>query len=627
MASFFPQSPRYQSPMRDVRLATWLVRKVALRSSGAALSGLLALGMAALVLLGLTSVSAREVAVHQHERGTDIAVLVDPAQSTGNSDDLRIIDPRTTNARRWDGHEIRREYYNSGNSHLVAPGVPAMPGPGEFYASPDLVELMSSNPVIAALFTSERLVGEISPKGLVQPHELRAILGVNADRNLLTKVDGFGGTAPAGNKAESDTQKVLDLSVTAYVLALVWIPAAFFVLIISRLAASHRRRRASALHLIGYPKWRIQLLHFVEAACICLPSTVIACLFHWAVARRATTLPGTTFGFYSSDAHLSLTTYLVVGTLLTLVVCCAVSNDRRPAWRMRRAHHHTHEQQHPNGLPRLGSAALASGFVLLALPSAVSLEGGLTPLALWAGIVLSAIGIAVAGPALVTRVLAVRIERSAASRLVGKRMASHRVTTALRLASVMSVIIVLLVGSQAFAALLNGGSAEDWSQRAEAQGQVPIVATDLSGALTLDEVSSVDILGGATELRSARADGEFVNVVFSSCERLHVLTGHSKDADCPVTNTPRWLRQAPATDIGPPVADQLTLSSGERISTPPTTAALDVPGSPEAFVGALLLPPDLAPDTRQTDGAIFFLLAPAPDVSTKDGSAARIGDI
>lgn len=595
--------------MRDLAVAAWLVRKVALRGLGAGMPALLlAIGMAVIVMLGLASVSAGQVAVHQNDRATDLAVMVDPAQSAGDADDLRIVDPRTTNARRWSGLEIRREYYAAGSSRLMAPGVPTMPGRGEFYASPALVDRMSSDPVVAALFKSERLVGHISPEGLVQPHELRAILGVGADRNLLIRVDGFGGT-PAPSVAERDPQTVLDLSVTAYVLALVWIPAAFFVLIISRLAASRRQRRAAALHLIGYPKWRIHLLHFVEATCICLPSTLIAGVLHWGVTRRATTLPGTTFGFYSSDAQLPFTTYLVVGAALLLLVCFAVSSDRAS-----RSGRRASPKPRRREVPRVGSAALAGGFLLLALPSAASLSGVLTPLALWVGIVLSSVGIAVAGPALVTIVLAARLEHSTAPGLVGRRMASHRVTTALRLASVLSVIIVLLLGSQSFASVLNGGSARDWSQRLDAQGQVPIVATDLSGALTLDAVSGVGPLRGVTELRSVQTAGGFVNVVFSSCERLYALTGRRDASDCP-TQGPMWLGQAPTSDPSRKLGERLTLPSGEKSPIPDATATLDTPGLPDAFAGALLLPPPLAGDTQQANGATFFLLAPATEVT------------
>lgn len=596
--------------MRDLRIATWLVRKVALRGPGAALPALLlAIGMATIVLLGLTSVSARQLVGLQHERATDIAVLVNPAQSAGDPGDLRIVDPRIINARRWNGYEIRREYYVAGRSHLVPPGVPAMPGPEEFYASPDLIDLMSSDPVVASLFGSQRLVGEIVPAGLVQPHELRAILGASANRSLLTKVDGFGGT-PAPNVAENSPTLVLDLSVTAYVLALVWVPAAFFVVIISRLAASRRERRSVALHMLGYPKWRIRLLHLVEAACICLPATIVACVVHWVGTHSVTTLPGTTFGFFSSDAQLPLTTYLLVGTLLLLAVCLTVSSDRR----ILRSERRTKRDRRAGKVPRLGLATLVTGLLLLALPSVASLHGVLTPLALWVGIVLSSIGIAAAGPRLVTSALAVGVERTTASRLVGRRMASHRVTTALRLASVMSVIIVLLLGSQSFATVLNGGSAQDWAQQVGTQERVPVVATDLSGAVTLGQVSSVDPLGTVTELRYVKVKGEFMKVVFTSCKRLYALTGRRNVSDCPDTEHPRWLGAAPHGGPGRKAAHELTLPSGKTVDLPPLTETLDVPGMPGAFAGALMLPIDLAPDTSQSSGT-FFLLAPAPHVT------------
>jgi hypothetical protein len=489
--------------MRDARLTGYLVRRVALRGrTMVPLAILLAVGTAITVFLALASASALHVVGRQDDRHVATTVRMDPSQSSGTADDLRIVDPRVTNRRRWSGYDIRREFYAAGgNAAPIPPGVPRVPAAGEYFASPDLVELIRTNATVANLFGSQRLVGEIGSGGLVQPHELRAVVGVDSRSALLTRVDGFGGTA-ATNVSEDDSNPVLDASVGVYVLALVWLPAAFFVLIVAKLAAYRRRARAAALHLIGYPKWRIQVLHFAEAAVVCLPAAVLAYLAFARITSSATTLPGTSFGFYAADAHLSLGWCITIATSVLLVVCAVVSSDVRPLGRDER-------RGERRGILRLFRPAvgcLVAGFVLLALPTVAPLGGPLTPVALWSGTFLSAVGIATAGPSLVTRLLARRVERAAAPALVGRRMAAYRVTTALRLASVMSVIVVLLLGSQAFAAVLNGGSAKDWDERVAGLGHVPVVATDLSGQLTLSHVVEASQADPAAELRTLTTD-------------------------------------------------------------------------------------------------------------------------
>jgi hypothetical protein len=435
---------------------------------------------------------------------------------------------------------------------------------------------------------------------------------------LLTRVDGFGGTA-ATNVSEDDSNPVLDASVGVYVLALVWLPAAFFVLIVAKLAAYRRRARAAALHLIGYPKWRIQVLHFAEAAVVCLPAAVLAYLAFARITSSATTLPGTSFGFYAADAHLSLGWCITIATSVLLVVCAVVSSDVRPLGRDER-------RGERRGILRLFRPAvgcLVAGFVLLALPTVAPLGGPLTPVALWSGTFLSAVGIATAGPSLVTRLLARRVERAAAPALVGRRMAAYRVTTALRLASVMSVIVVLLLGSQAFAAVLNGGSAKDWDERVAGLGHVPVVATDLSGQLTLSHVVEASQADPAAELRTLTTDTASVNGVFATCTTLVALTGRGDRGQCADASAPRWLGQTPR-GATPGSLGELKLRGQPPLDLGNISNVLSLPGLPDAFTGALLLPPGQAAGGSTDSGATYFLVVPSPVLAPSLAAVASL---
>jgi hypothetical protein len=590
----------------------WLARRVLTRGDRATtLTVLLALGAGVIVFLGLSSASTLDVVAHHRDRVTATRVKMDPAQSSGKPSDLRIVDPRITNSRRVDGYDVRREFYVAGDKSAPVPvGVPRVPAVGEFFASPDLTALIRTNPAVARLFEGQRMVGTVKASGLVEPHELRAVVGAPRDFPLLTKVDGFGGMA-AANVTEDSGNRALNVGVLLYVLTIVWLPVVFFVLLIAKLAAARRRTRSAALHLIGYPKWRIQLLHCVEAFVVCLPGTLVAGVIHWLGTRSSSEVPGTSFGFFAQDARLSWLTYVAISATILLVLCLAVSSDLRPLGGTKA---NTDRQDATGMTTALGSAALVTGLVMLALPSLMSVQGGLTPLTIWIGIVLVSGGLALAGPRLVMKLLNKGAGKSSAAALIGRRMAAHKVTTSLRLASVLSVIVVLLIGSQAFTAVLSGGSVDDWQARVEKQANVPVVATDLAEQASLADVKRSARIKTVAELQSATAAGASVNIVFATCGDVVRLSGRRDAGQCSGVTDPVWIGHNPnaSREVTP---DELTIDSrGKPLALSGTNGVrqvIDVPGVPEPFVGALLLPPEQSGHVADAEGGTFFLVIPS----------------
>ncbi|MBF4162421.1 FtsX-like permease family protein [Nocardioides acrostichi] len=600
--------------MDDARSLAWLARRFVQRGAGAWLSLLLAVGMAVIVLVGLGSASAIQAIGRQHQRSTDLSAVLVPDGGSAESIGLRMIDPAALTQRRWNGRTIDREFFAAGDDasadEVAIPGVPRVPQAGDFYASPDLVRLVERDPVVAALFGAEHLVGTIDDVGLRQPHELRAVIGVSARRGLLVPVEGFGGDSgqagPASEPAEAvASQRVLDLSVAGYVVVLVWLPLGFFLVVVSRLASARRRQRVAALRLIGVDARRVWALQFLEASAVCIPAGIVAAgLYTWTTSW-ATRLPGTDVGFFASDVQLSFATRLVIclGLIGTTCGCVAAdARERRPARRAATA---------DASISRTGVGALVLGLLLLALPSLTDLRNGLTPLALWGGLVAAAAGLAVAGPQLVTRVLGRRLGSAGPTQLVGRRLASDRVALTLRLAGVMSVIIVLLIGSVAFTALLDGGTAQAWEARARAQQQVPIVATDLSGALTLSRVRSVPALDKAIEVRSVTTGSVPLGVVFATCDELAGLVGAASPGNCESDPGPRWLGRLPTQARLRSLGSTIDIAGAGRVRLPGRVGIAWIEGLPRQLRGALVLPPSRAPSTPQGDGATFLTLSPA----------------
>ena len=137
---------------------------------------LLAVTVAVVTLLSLGAASVPPALAAQDERERDRQVI-DAANPADALLWAEATDP--TFERRWNEHDISRLFVSGQTGAPSPPGVSALPQPGEVYLSPDLRDLMGSDPVVASLFDGYRVVGRVTGTGLTQPHELRAVVGVS----------------------------------------------------------------------------------------------------------------------------------------------------------------------------------------------------------------------------------------------------------------------------------------------------------------------------------------------------------------------------------------------------------------------------------------------------------------
>ena len=593
--------------MITLRYSWWLIARIARRRRGEGASTVvLVLGTMLLVGLALATATVPRVVHGQSARLLATAPRLDPDQSSGRASDLRMVVPVTTNTRRWEGRAVTRDFYARGTSTLTAPGVPAMPAAGEFYASPELATLIKHDSVVGALFSHQRMVGTIGPQGLTEPHQLLAIVGVDGHEQLLVKVLGFG-VATAARLSGYQDRTWLDRFVACYSGAIVWLPGLCLMVIVARLSLRTRATRARALRLIGCSRVQVYGLQSAEAAAVCTPSALVAAVVFWWRMRRATVIPGTNLGFFPVDGRMPLWEYVViiglVVVLLGLIVAfSSVHADENlpqrssagPASRRR--------------LASSGGVAFALGLLLLALPTLIRSHNPLLPLSLWAGIAFIAVGLGSAGPVMVATMLR-RLDKDTSSvgRLVGVRLvAVGHVSPALRLGSAICVLVVLFLGGQSFASVFNGGDSQQWADQLAQHPLVPAQVTDLTGDLTLDEVMSSAERSAGAELSSLRIGRHQIPVVYATCADLAALSG-VRSADC--SSIPQWIR------VGGPIVKHPTgtvkLPVGESIRLPPARDAIAIANLPASFNGALLLPRGQAP-TRASrhQGSTYFLLIP-----------------
>ena len=251
----------------ELEARAWLAWRIAARSrGGAAPSLVLAAGVVCMTVVASATAAVPHAAAQRAERLQAVTPRLDDRAAV-DTDQLRMIDPLATGGRRWHGHEIVRGYYVRGSSTTTAPGVPRMPAAKEYYASPELVRLMDTDPTVAALFEGWKRLGTIGTLGLVEPHELRAIAGVPATQPLLVNVAGFGSRQPIGPSALDDNT-VLNRVVAAFVTVVIWLPAIALIVILARLASAQRQRRARALQLVGLSRTAVRAFHALETAVV-----------------------------------------------------------------------------------------------------------------------------------------------------------------------------------------------------------------------------------------------------------------------------------------------------------------------------------------------------------------------
>ena len=607
VVAFSHRPASHSAWVSEVRQRAELAVRFALSGKDRLTSSLLMMvGVAAAVVLALATLGAPHVAADRAERTEEIAPQIHyPEGSPDDPSRLRMIDPSAAGERRWAGHAVTRHYYAAGTSTLMPPGVSRMPASGEYVASPALVDLVERDRTIAELFSGMSRIGVIDSDGLVQPHELRAVVGISGDPRtpLLVEVDGFGGP-PSGFV---DDRGNLNRLVSFFVLALIWLPVGAFIVVISRLSSRQRARRARSLRLVGMSRRSVLLVHALEAAVICLPAALVGALVYDLMVVRMTAVPGTRIGFFGEPARAGWS----ISALVAVLVVAAFSTSAATAIRrsLETGSAATAANTSSSGLRRSwGLKILVAGLVMLVIaPMVLDLFGGVGFISLWVGCALVALGTGATGSSLVTTAM----QRSGAkarraSALVGLRLGGVE-STSVRLASLFSIIVILLLGGLAFMNILNGGSMRSWDQRLDAEPRIPVIVTDLVGDLSLPEVRAIAPATGAVESMEIRHDRKDIPVLFGTCADLELLTGTASQG---CSNRPQWIVPEGAASRPRPTGT-LELPEGARVQLPQGSApAMQMPSQamPDAFAGALRVPRHLAPTVPNGDSSTYLLL-------------------
>ena len=428
---------------------SWLAVRLALRSGREAATRLImiAAGVALGVVLLLTALASFAGLQAQDQRTGWLQTSVHNLQPSA---------PANTTERLWwlkthdefHGQLIQRvDLAATGPHSPVPPGIAALPGPGQFYASPAMAALLASVPAnqLGDRYPGHQigLIGHgalATPDALVivvgdRPSQLASRPGAIAVRNIET--------APTPHRLSTFQQVGLGLAAAGLLF-----PILTLVAMATRIAAARREQRLAALRLVGATVRQVAAVAAVEAA----------------AAAFAGALGGTTlfYGLRPTLAHIRVTGDrwypgdLNPGVLTITAVCIAVPLAAAAAAiaTLRRV------QQSPLEVTRRVTPTpptskrlipLALGLLILCVfalaghPYDRGTSSTYAPTVV-AGFVLIMIGIIVAGPWLTmaaSRLLTIR-PRRAATLIAGRRLQDNP-SAAFR--AVSGLILAVFVGS------------------------------------------------------------------------------------------------------------------------------------------------------------------------------------
>jgi len=339
----------------------------------------------------------------------------------------------------------------------VPPGIAHLPGPGEFYASPALTELLRSAPAgeLRGRFPG-RQIGTIGAAALPSPTSLIIVIGHDA-RPLsrlpgAVAVRGIQQTPASCFNCQSGTGSgpVLKWILAGGAVALL-LPVLILIATASRLSAARREERFAAMRLVGATPHQVSVVSAVEATVAALAGVAAGFALFFLFRPVLSHVPFTGAPFAQGDLSLpgADVALVVIGVPVAAVVSARLA--------LRRV------QISPLGVSRRASAAppkivrvipLLAGLALLAYFAAHGKPGsnGGQILELLVTFVLVVVGLVLAGPWLTkagSRLMASRSNRPA-TLIAGRRLLDNP-KAAFR--SISGLVIALFIASAAIGAL------------------------------------------------------------------------------------------------------------------------------------------------------------------------------
>jgi hypothetical protein len=210
---------------------------------------------------------------------------------------------------------VRVDVASTGAHPPVPPGIPRLPGPGQYYASPALAALLRSTPAteLSSRFDGTQ-VGTIGPSALPSPNDLVIVIGQST--HTMAKVAGAGTITSfltSTNNGGPDTSGTTGLQIILAILALVLLfPVLVFVGAAMRLSAARREQRLAAIRLAGATMRQVSVIATVEALIAAVAGVVIGFVLYYVTEPALVHVPFAGQPLQASDLSIGVIDVLVV---------------------------------------------------------------------------------------------------------------------------------------------------------------------------------------------------------------------------------------------------------------------------------------------------------------------------
>jgi hypothetical protein len=339
----------------------------------------------------------------------------------------------------------------------VPPGIPHLPGPGEYYASPALTTLIASQPAdeLSDRFPGHQ-IGTIGAAALPSPNSLIIVIG-HAARQLsqapgAVEVGAIQRTPASCYACQNSigSGPVLQFTLAGGAVALL-LPVLILIATASRLSAARREERFAAMRLVGATPRQVSVISAVEAVVAAVTGVAIGFALFFVCRPLLYHVPFTGAPLAQGDLSLDgIDIMLVVlGVPLTAVVSARLALRRvqiSPLGVTRRTS--SRPPRIVRIIPLLAGIAVLAYFDAHGKPGAI---GGQL-LELLVGFVLLVVGLVLAGPWFTTagaRLMAKRASRP--STLIAGRRLLDNPKAAFRFIS--GLVVALFVASALIGAL------------------------------------------------------------------------------------------------------------------------------------------------------------------------------
>jgi hypothetical protein len=386
-------------------------------------------------------------------------------------------------ADRYQGKVIGRvDIAPTGPNAPVPPGIPRLPGPGQYYVSPALAKLIASTPAdqLATRYGSTQ-VGIIGDAALPAPNSLIVIAGDTVAQlsrapyaHLTSSISTTSPSSCNGSDcavgAGIDANGI-DLILAAVACTLLF-PVLIFVATATRLSAARREQRFAAMRLVGATRRQLSAISAVESTVASIVGVALGFASFYALRGPVASIPFTGAPFFASDLTLNAPDVLavVIGIPVAALVAARLALRRVDISPLGVTRQVTPKAPSPLRMIVLLAGLVELGYFAIAGRPKTT---GQQTMAYTPGIMLVMLGLIIGGPWLTMAAsrLVVRRTRRASTLIAGRRLTDNP-RGAFR--SVSGLILALFAASVGFG-IMNTINTERGPNQGGAAGRATVI--------------------------------------------------------------------------------------------------------------------------------------------------------